>query len=206
MKNKSIRLVILLTAFTVFGMSVFAQTTTMKVMKNGVVVFQSEVSEIEKMVFQDPSGPVTAPSNDVLMIDKSNGLSTDKILLDNINQLTFSGGNLSVEPVNGSNSVYPFGNITKLTFADGMTGISNPKTQSPEIVAYINSDGNIEVKCTAEIKSLTLFSVDGKIVATIVGAEVGAENFPPLQCPSAGIYLLAVETTQGKVVKKIVKY
>ena len=201
--KKSIKLGILLTAFTVFGMSVWGQTTTMKVMKNGVVVFQSEVSGIDKIVFQDPSGSVTTvPSNNVLVVNKSNGLSTDKTLLDDIKQLTFSSGSLSVEPVIGSNSVYPFSYITKLTFADGMTGINNPKVQSSEVIAYINSDGNIEVKCAAEIKSLTLFSIDGKVVATAVGAE----GLQLLQCPSAGIYLLAVKTTQGTVVKKIVKY
>ena len=200
MKKKSIKLGVLLTIFTVFGMNVFAQTTTMKVMKNGVAVFQSEVSEIEKIVFQDPSGSVTVSSNDALVVNKSNGSSADKILLDSIKQLTFLDGNLSVVSVSDSSSVYSFGNITNLTFNKIITGISNPKAQSPEVIVYVNSDGNIKVECTVEIKSLTLFSIDGKTVTTV---ETGRTSF--LQCPSAGIYILAVETTQGTIVKKIVK-
>ena len=202
MKKKRIKSVFLLIAFMSFGMSVFAQTTTLKVMKNGVVVYQSEVLEIEKMVFQDPSGSPTAPSNDALVVNKTNN-STDETLLDDIDQLTFSNVNLSVKPFIGSNSVYPFSEIAKLTFEDmTKTGISNPQVQSLEVIAYVNSEGNIEVKCAAEIKSLRLFTVDGRTVATVV--ETG--HAPSLQNPPAGIYLLAVETTQGTVVKKIVKY
>jgi len=201
MKKKSIKLGVLLIAFTVFGMNAFAQTTTMKVMKNGVAVFQSEVSEIEKIVFQDPSGSVTVSSDEALVVNKSDGSPADKTLLDNIEQLTFSGGNLSVVPVSGSNSVYSFGNIAKLTFGNMPTGINHPQVQSPGVVVYVDSEGNIEVECAVEIKSLILFAIDGKTIATVKTGRT-----PSLQCPSAGIYLLAIKTTQGTVVKKIVKY
>jgi len=49
---------------------------------------------------------------------------------------------------------------------------------------------------------LTLFAIDGKTVA----ATVETLRATSLQCPAAGIYLLAVKTAQGTVVKKIVKY
>jgi len=202
MERKSIQLSILLIAFTAFGMSVFAQKTTMKVMKNGVAVFQSEVSEIEKIVFQDPSGAAPVSSNEALIVNKSNCSPADKTLLDNIEQLTFSDGNLSVVSGSGSNSVYSFDSIAKLTFGTMPTGINNPQAQSPGVVVYVDSEGNIEVECAVEIKSLTLFAIDGKIVA----ATVETLRATSLQCPAAGIYLLAVKTAQGTVVKKIVKY
>ena len=192
---------VLLVVFMAFGLSVFAQTTTLKVMKNGVVVFQSEVLEIEKMVFQDPSGSPAAPSNDALVVNKSDDSPADKTLLDNIEQLTFSDVNMLVESVGSSNSVYPFGNITKLTFDKMTTGISNPQAQSPEVIVYVNSEGNIEVESEVEIKSLKLFTIDGKTIAT-----VDSRHAKSLPSPPAGMYLLAVETIQGTVIKKIVKY
>jgi len=51
MKNRSIKLGVLLTVFTVFGMSAFAQTPTVKVKKNGVTIFQSEISNVDSIVF-----------------------------------------------------------------------------------------------------------------------------------------------------------
>ena len=198
MEKIFLKLGIWLIAFMV--MNVFAQPTTMKVMKNGVAIFQSDVSEIEKIVFQDPFGSPTISSDKALIVNKSDGSSADKTLLDNIMQLTLSDGSLLVEPVIGNNNVFPFGNIAKLTFGNMTTSISNPLAQSLEIIAYVNSEGNIEVECAVEIKSLTLFSIDGKTVSTV---EMG--HSMSLQCLTAGIYLLAVETTQGTVVKKIVK-
>jgi len=194
MKKKRIRFGILLTAFTVFGMSVLAQTTTMKVMKGGLVLFESEVTEIEKMYFQDPSGT----SSDVLVVNKSNGSSAEKTLLDNIEQLTFSGGNLTVELVSGSYN-YSFSDIAQLTFDQMTTGINNLQAQGLEVIVYVNSEGSIEVKCAAEIKSLTLFTVDGKTIATVKTWRAASLPRPP-----AGVYLLAVETTQGTVVKKLI--
>ena len=191
---------VLLIACMAFGVSVLAQTTTLNVMKGGVVVYQSDVLEIEKMVFQDPFGG-TVFSSDALVVNKINSSLTDKTLLVDIKQLTFSVDNLSVEPVIGGNSVYSFSNIAKLTFEGMHVNISNSQAQSPEVIVYVNPEGNIEVKCAAEIKSLRLFTIDGKTIAATVEMRYATS----LQNLPAGIYLLAVETAQGTVVKKIVK-
>ena len=195
----------MLIIFIAFSMSIFAQTTTMKVMKNGVVVAQLEVSEIEKFVFQDPSGSAPALSNDALIVNKNNGFPADSTLLDNIEQLTFSDGNLSVELVGGSNDVYSFEDIAKLTFGHitTPTGTGNPQAQSPEVIVSVDLEGNMKVECAAEIKSLTLFTIDGKTVSTVTVETRHATSLP--QRLSAGVYLLSVETGQGTVIKKIVK-
>jgi len=172
-------------------------------MKKGVVVFQSEVLEMDKIVFQDPSGSVTAPSNDALVVNKNDHSSSDNMRLDHISQLLFSSSNLTVDQLDGSSSVFPLNDIAKLTFTMLPTsGIRDVQAQSPEVIAYINSDGAIEVECAAEIQSLRLFTIEGKTVATVVETL----HATSLQCPAAGIYLLSVETAQGTVVKKIIKY
>jgi len=187
-----------LIALSTWCISSFAQTrTTMYVMKNGAVVFQSAVSDIDNATFDK------AASGDALILQKNDGSAEDKILLNDIQQLSFSDENLSVETANGSKE-YTFDNIVKLIFGNN-TGINNPSAKSGfDVIAYITPAGDAIVKSSAAIQSVTVYGIDGKMIyRKTCNGEM--QCTVSLQGKSAGIYLLRVETEQNTVVKKVVK-
>jgi len=188
-------------ALTSLCTAMFAQTQTMQVMKGGAVVFETPASGSEKVVFQNPSGPATPPSNDALFVQVA-GAATDTVKLDHIKEIAFSGGNMSVIPLSGATKTYTMSN-TKIAFGKGtFTGINSPNVNI-DLTAYFTPEGNLVAQCPAGILSMTLFSIDGRIVATeqFDGASVGARLIAPT---SPGIYILRVETTQGTISRKII--
>jgi len=188
-------------ALAAWSINSFAQSNTvMYVMKNDTVVFQSSVSDIDNVTFDK------AASGDTLVIDKNDGSPADKILLKNIQQLSLSDENLSVETLSGS-EVYAFEDIAKLLFKDGSpTGTHNPTVPSDlNVLVSFTPAGDMTVESSVAIKSLTLFSVDGKLIFKQQYDGVKTQGIIPLQNGTACVYLLCVETTQGTVVKKVVK-
>jgi len=189
-----------LIAFAMWNISSFAQSETMMyVMKNGEIVFSLPVSDVDQVTF-DGASPDSA-----LVVNKNDGSLSDKILLNNIQQLSFSDVNLSVETSNGS-KVYAFENIMKLVF-DNMnaTGINNPPVQNGfDVLAYVTPEGDAVVKSPLPIKSLTLFGIDGKIISQKHCNGIEMQCTASLQGKLAGVYLIRVETEQNTVVKKVV--
>jgi len=202
MKVKTVKLkTVALIALTIWSMSSFAQVQTMMyVMKNGGVVFSSPVSGVDQVTF-DAASPDSA-----LIVNKSDGSLADKILLNDIQQLSLSDGNLSVETSSGS-EVYAYEDIMKLIFGDiNSTGINNPAQDGFDVIAYVTPDGDAVVKSSAPIKSLTLFGVDGKMISKQnCDGMVETLHATSLQGKPAGVYLLRVETDRDTVVKKVVK-
>ena len=201
MKVKVLKLkTVALIALTVWSMSSFAQVETMMyVMKNGEVVFSSPVLGVDQVTF-DGASPDSA-----LIVNKNDGSLADKILLNDIQQLSFSEDNLSVETSNGS-EVYAYEDIMKLVFGDiNSTGINNPAQSGFDVFAYVTPEGDAAVKSSAPIKSLALFGVDGKLISKKHYNGVETQCTVSLQGKPAGVYLLRVETEQNMVVKKIVK-
>jgi len=187
-----------LIALATWSISSFAQTrTTMYVMKNGEVVFQSAVSDIDNATFDK------AASGDALILQKNDGSPDDKILLNDIQQLSFSDENLSVETANGSKA-YTFDNIAKLIFGNN-TGINNPPAKSGfDVIAYITPAGDATVKSSVAIQSVSVFGIDGKMIYR-QACNGDMQCTVSLQGKVAGVYLLRVETKQDTVVKKVVK-
>lgn len=179
----------------------FAQAKTiMYVMKNGEVVFQSPVSDIDNVTIDKIA------SDSALIVQKNDGSPADKIRLNNIQQLSFSEENLFVETSNGS-EMYAFDAIEKLFFGDmSTTEINNPPAQSGFYVrVYLSPVGDVVVECSVAIQSLMLYSVDGKMISKQQHNGVETQCIVSLQGRTAGVYLLRIETEQGTVVKKVVK-
>ena len=193
---------LLLTAISLsFVINSFSQVETMMyVMKNGEVIFSSLVSDVDNMTFDE------ATPDSTLIVRKSNSFPTDKILLNDIQQLSFSGESLSVKTSNG-NEVYVYDDITKLLFGDMNTsGINKLSVQSEfDVLVSVTPTGDVIVESTAAIKSLVLFSVDGKIISMQQCNGMETQCVVSLQDRTAGIYLLRIETEQGTIVKKVVK-
>ena len=197
----SLRNVIATVICLTVGATAFAQDRAIVVMKGGVVVHTSTLSGNEKIVFQDPFGSATPASNDVLIVNQKSGINV-RTLLDKIEKLTLAANELSVVPFTGTTAVYAFGDVSYLTFGKGETGINTPQLQTG-ITAYINQAGNIVVECEAGILSLSLFTVEGKMIAyeKCGGANV-VETRHATSLP-AGIYLIQVESPQGRMLKKL---
>ncbi len=185
---------LILTAMTFFALCMVAFTAktmaqkTMYVMRNGVVVFQSLVTAMDSMTFDAGVSLTVRHSAD----EKVN----------NVQKLTFSATELSVHSPNSAAANYAFGDIARLTFSGGSTGINSLQAGSvPEVKAYYAA-GSVMVESSAEIKSLSLFDMYGKAIA---GATAdGSSSMLWVSGPAAGVYLLRVETTQGSTVKKLV--
>jgi len=200
MKTRAKLKTVTLIALTIWSMSSFAQVETMMyVMKNGEVVFSSPVSGVDQVTFDGAS------SDSALFVNKNDGSLTDKILLNNIQQLAFSDDSLSVKTSSGS-EVYAYENIMNLIFDDiNSTGINNPAQNGFDVIAYVTPEGNAVVKSSVPIKSLTLFGVDGKLISKKQCNGIETQSIASLQGKPAGVYLLRVETAQDTAVKKIVK-
>jgi hypothetical protein len=157
------------------------------------------ISGIENVFFDD------ATSNDTLYVHKKN-TTVDKIPLSDI-LLSFSGGILIVETLGGSKVTYAISDIAKIRFKDAnSTGIHEPSAQNnPDVQVWVTPEGNVVVECSVAIKSLSLFSADGKMISQQRCEKVETQCIVSLQGNAAGIYLLRVDTEQGVVVKKVVK-
>jgi len=191
-----LKIAAILIALMSWSISSFAQVETMMyVMKNGEVVFQSLVSGVDNVTFDE------AILDSTLIIHKNDGSPAGKILLNDIQQLSFSDENLSVETPNGS-EVYVYKDIMKLLFGDMNTaGINNAPVQGGfDVRVSVTPEGDVVVESPVAIKSLALFSADGKMIST----HVMTGYAPSLRNAPAGVYLLRVETGQGTVVKKVV--
>jgi len=201
MKVKVIKLkTVLLIVLAVCGVSSFAQVkTVMYVMKKGTVVFQSTVSDVDSVTFDKSA------VSDTLIIYKNDNSFANKLLLNDIQQLSFSGENLSIEMSNSKN-VLAFVDIAKLLFVNtNSTGINNPSAQSGfNVLVSVTSAGDVIVESSVVIKSLSLFGIDGKMIS-FERYNSAMLRITSLQDEPAGVYLLRVETEQGTVVKKVVK-
>ena len=183
--------------------TVIAQEQKLQVMKNGTVVFETAATGSEKIVFQNPSGTATPPSDEALVVQQKSG-SPVTTLLDNIREITFSGGNMSVVPHSGAAAVYPMGNIVKLSFT-GTPTANEHLTANNQLTAWFNPSGNVVVQCEAGILSASLISIQGSIMAREKGnAEITTLEMRTGSSLAAGIYILRAETTKGTLVKKLV--
>ena len=131
-------------------------------------------------------------------------------MLNNIQQLSFSGGDLSVKTLDGNTAVYALDDIAKLRFGDMIiTDVSNPPATGLDVIVYVTPAGDVVVECPVAIQSVALVAVDGKILQRTASVEtlhatslqqtsINVSNLPK------GVYLLQIATTQGAVVKKII--
>ena len=193
----------ILIAFMTWSISSFAQVETMMyVMKNGKVVFQSPISGVNNVTFDE------ATPDSTLIVRKNDGSPADKILLNNIQQLSLSDTNLSVNTSSGS-EIYVYEDIMKLLFGDlNTSGIKNTLAWNNfDVLVSVTPAGDVLVESTVTIKSLTLFGIDGKMISMhqCKGAETQCIIIS-LQNRAAGVYLLRVETEQGTAVKKVLNH
>ena len=194
LKIKTVALI----ALMAWSVCSFAQDkTVMYVMKNSKAVFKSPVSDIDNVSF-DKAAP-----DDALILRKNDGSPVDKILLNNIRELSLTDEKLSVETLTES-KMYAYNDIAQLHFGDiNDNGINNPLARNG-IDVFMYAD-YLTVESRIAIKSLALFGIDGKmIVETRHATSPHATSLQWNNTP-AGIYLLRVETEQGTVVKKVVK-
>jgi len=140
-----------------------------------------------------------AQASDALSVYLASGTSAEKMELDNIQRVTFSEtGNLLVKPFNGNAIVYILENIGKITFEDMMSvGIAN--VPMSDLKLYVTRDGEVVVESTADIQSLTLFSVVGHLLARTTSSRMQIGYLPQ------NVYLLKIDTSEGTVVKRIIK-
>ena len=205
-KKLNLRNVIAIAICLAVSTTLFAQERAIRIMKDGIDVFAYEISGNEKIVFKDPAGTTTPASGDALIVKRTNGESAE-FLLDEIKEITLSDGLLSIIPFSGTPSVYALSNVT-LSFHYDKTGINSPQTLENNVKVWLNQSGNIAVECTAGIRSLTLFSIEGRMIAyekySNSGDVISTSFGNRVTGLPTGIYLVCIETTQKPVVKKII--
>jgi hypothetical protein len=179
----------------------FAQVEqVIHVVKSDTIVFQSLVFDMDNITFDD----VTL--GEALIVYKKDNSSADTTMLSDIQQISFREDNMSIEMLN-DNKIYAFEDIAKLLFGDiGTTGINNPSMQNSfDILVYVAPTGNVVVESPITIKSLKLFSIDGKMISMQDYKDLEKQCIVSLRDNAAGVYLLQVETEQGTIVKKVIK-
>ena len=136
---------------------------------------------------------------DVMSVYPATGGTPAVYILDNIQKLLFTTGELSVKPIDNSATLYAFGNVSKVTFSK-TSGVPNSLTTiGADVSVNWPEPGVLAVQSCAALKSLTLLSIDGKILQKTTSSTMFVGSLP------ASVYLLQIETAQAKVVKKIIK-
>ena len=124
---------------------------------------------------------------------------TVKHELEQIQRISFSAGGVLVKHFGADATNYAFENIIKIIFGT-MDPVANSLViADTDVTAYITSAGELVVFSSADFKSLTLLSIDGKILQKGISSPMFVGSLP------ASIYLLQIDTTQGTIVKKLVK-
>lgn len=128
--------------------------------------------------------------------------SNVSILMGDIQRITFDNNNMLLKTVNGIENNYLLDDIVFITFLDNS---DNPNvieqfTENSSINIYMNEYGVIIVESPSEIRMLSIFDINGKIVQTTTNSNNINVSFLIM-----GTYLLRVETTQGTVTKKFIK-
>lgn len=176
-----------------FSIQAMAQQT-MYVAKGGTMI---SVSDIDEVTFED-----VAPG-DALIVHTSGDTYADTILLSDIQQISFSKKYIFVEMQSNSKD-YTVSKVAKLMFKNiGTTAIHNPVLQNIDVIAWVSPEGEAIAKSPVGIKSLRLFSADGKMISQQSYKNAEKQGAVSLQNNAAGIYLLQIETEQGIVVKKV---
>ena len=200
-KSRTSRRNVLMTICLLLCACSFAQVESIVyVMKSDTIAFHSLVSDVDNITFDE----VTA--GEALIVHTNDGFPADTTLLSDIQQISFLDETMSIETLD-ENKVYALEDIAKLLFANvGTTGIGNPSAQnSLDVLVHIALNGDVIVESPVAIKSLMLFSIDGKMISQQHYNSVETQYVASLQNNAAGVYLLRVETEQGTVAKKVVK-
>ena len=139
-----------------------------------------------------------AQAANALLVHPANGGAAAKFDLNNVQRITFSNGEMLVKPFGSNAAVFVIENISKISFEEMDVAINRPVI-TPEVIVYISPAGEVVVKSEAGVKSLTLFSTEGRILQKTDSSTMFIGSL------TANVYLLQIETTKGIVVKKIIK-
>ena len=140
-------------------------------------------------------------AEDGLFVYPGDGGSAQSTPLNNIRRLTFSGDNLLLKTVAGSEITYSLAGVGKITFEDVTdTGISDLQSKV-EIKLYPNPSADfVIIDSSVGIASWTLFDLNGKLLKQSVSElQIRVSDLP------AGVYFLKIDTGNGVVTKKIIK-
>ena len=133
MKMKKVTMSMILIVLLAFGVSGFAQQTNLRINKKaGAPKYEISVSEISRIVFQDPSeglisGPPDQPSNVELTVVKTVGLPVKK-QVDDIKQLDFSNTAMTIVYFSGPDETFNFADIDKILLNEVVIISFTPKT------------------------------------------------------------------------------
>jgi len=143
---------------------------------------------------------VAVHGQDNMVIHFSAG-SDVTIAINDIQRITFNGDNMLLKKSTGAENTYLLDNISCITFLDEPSIIQDNKdiAEKIEVNVYLNSSGELIVESSSEVRTLTLFDIQGRMVNSINRSSVNINSL------STGIYLLRVETSAGVVTKKFVK-
>ena len=176
---------------------------TMYVMKNGEPILTMPASEMHVIDFLYAS-----VNKDAMIVQKNDGSPDDNCDLRDVWFFIFEEERFLLLTSKGYefHKIYDYDDIKKITFGEIYTGINNPVTESgSDVIVHVTPTGDVKVESAVAIKSLTLFSIDGRLISMDNYTGVETQCLTSLQSKPAGIYLVRVETEQGAVVKKIVK-
>jgi hypothetical protein len=146
----------------------------------------------------------TAQAFDFLTIYPADSPNAKQIKLDDVKRITFDGNTLAVETFDGNprDTFFALEGIGKIIFKEfdekyGEVSVQ-PVTADADVIAYIFA-GELVVESSADVKLLTLFSIDGKILQRSTQSTMYIGSLP------ASVYILQINTEQGSAVRKIIK-
>ena len=136
-------------------------------------------------------------AQNALFVYPAGGGSAQSFLLDDIQKVTFSGGDMLLKTT-GGNETFALTAVGKITFEEA-TGIP-ALPAATEINLYPNpAIDYVRIAGSVEITSWTLFDLSGKTLKRGSDSQIPVIDLP------AGFYFIKLDTVDGSVTKKIIK-
>lgn len=136
-----------------------------------------------------------------LYIKTKDGVVTSKSL-ETLDRFTFSNNNLLINYLSGPAETYSLGNISKLTFKSGFTGVDELSLSGPAVMKVYPNPVNdiIYIQNAPEMSyTVSIYRVTGSLVLTTKMSS--GEKSIDVSYLSSGLYLLNVNGLTFKFVK-----
>ena len=151
-------------------------------------------------------GATADDTGDVLRVYSVSGTVMKSVALEDVQRLTFSGGNLLLKTNDGIESSFVRSDISRMVIEDEVTGISIVKNNI-EIKLYPNpTSGQLIIdNGQLKIEKVEIYDIMGKALNNFQLSTLNSQLSIDVSHLPSGIYLMAIGTEQGTITKRFVK-
>ena len=136
-------------------------------------------------------------ANEVLIVQPLDGTPQEFELAD-IRHISFVDNEMVVTPRSGM-AVFFVLNDLSFGFEKNQNNVSAPTANNIDLSVHITPQGEVMISSEVQVLSLAVYDMNGRRMLSSNSEQLNVLAL------SAGVYLLSIETAQGRVVKRFIK-